>query len=229
MARSRLAHRFSLLSDRDALHALAVAGAACIASAGLVYAGYFVHVLRVAWRAPVVPADGRHVLLFGKHAPRGRLDPDFRMRIERAAVLWRERPPETMLLLGGGADGMATEAEIARDALLAMGVPADAPLVIEDRSRDTLQNLRNARALLAGADATPQVTLLSSRYHLARCALFAEGLGLQWELCAAEPSLPWRPAMVWRFAAEAAYVCWVDVGTRWARLIRHRRMLAKVS
>lgn len=228
MARSRLAHRFSLLTDRDVLHSLAVAGAACIASLGVVYAGYFLYVLRVARRAPVDPVEGRRVLLFGKHAPHGRLDADFRARIARAARLWRERPPETMLLLGGGADGTATEAAIARDALLALGVPADAPLVIEDRSRDTLQNLRNARALLLHEDGDG-ITLLSSRYHLARCALFARGLGLRWELCAAEPSLPWRPATLWRIAGEAAYVCWLDIGARWARLIRHRRMLAKIS
>jgi vancomycin permeability regulator SanA len=229
MARSRLAHRFSLLTDRDALHALVVAAAACVATAGLVYVAYLLHVTHVARRAPVQPEHGRRVLLFGKHAPQGRLDADFRARIDRAAWLWRERPPEAMLLLGGGAAGMATEAAIARDALLALGIPADAPLVIEDRSRDTLQNLRNARALLPGDGGGARVTLLSSRYHLARCALFARGLGLQWELCAAEPALPWRPATLWRLAAEAAYVCWVDVGTRWARLIRHRRMLAKVS
>lgn len=231
MPRTRLAHRFSLLSDLDVLHSLAVAAAACVASLGLVYAGYFVHVLRVARSAPVLPAHGRRVLLFGKHAPGGRIDDDFHARVVRAAELWQARPPDTMLLLGGGADGAATEAALARDALHALGVPADAPLVIEDRSRDTLQNLRNARALLAQADGAdpPRVTLLSSRYHLARCALFANGLGLQWELCAAEPSLPWRPATVWRLAGEAAYVCWVDIGTRWARLIRNRRMLAKVS
>ena len=86
---------------------------------------------------------------------------------------------KSMLLLGGGAAGMATEAAIARDALLALGIPANAPLVIEDRSRDTLQNLRNARQLLqADAGWNGRVTLLSSRYHLARCRQFARQLGL---------------------------------------------------
>lgn len=232
MARTRLAHRASLLADRDVLHSLAVTGMACVASLGLVYAGYFLHVLQVARRAPVMPARGRRVLLFGKHAPRGRLDRDFQARVSRSATLWRQRPPEAMLLLGGGAEGVATEAALARDALHAMGVPIDAPLLVEDRSRDTLQNLRNARALLASAGAAGTeagVTLLSSRYHLARCALFARGLGLQPELCAAEPALSWRPAMLARIAAEAAYVCWLDVGTRWARLIGHRRMMDRVS
>jgi hypothetical protein len=32
-----------------------------------------------------------------------------------------------------------------------------------------------------------------------------------------------------RIAGEAGYVCWSDIGTRWARLIGHRRMLARVT
>ena len=87
---------------------------------------------------------------------------------------------------------------------------------------------------LAAAVVDPQapsrrVTLLSSRYHLARCALFARGLGLHWELCAAEPALSWRPGMLWRIAGEAAYVCWLDIGVRWARLIGHRRLIERIS
>ena len=58
---SRLVHRLNLFSDRDVLHAGVVAGLACIASAGLVYLGYFVHVWRVARSAPRgrVPLTGR--------------------------------------------------------------------------------------------------------------------------------------------------------------------------
>jgi hypothetical protein len=81
----------------------------------------------------------------------------------------------------------------------------------------------------AGKDALPRVTLLSNRYHLARCALFARQLGFDCELCAAEPHLPLGPRTLLRLAGEAAYVCWSDLGTRWARLIGHRRMLARVT
>jgi hypothetical protein len=52
---SRIVHRFSLAIDRDVLHAGVVALSACVLSAGLVYVGYFVHVLRVAKRAPCEP------------------------------------------------------------------------------------------------------------------------------------------------------------------------------
>lgn len=236
----------ALLGDGDVLHSGFIAAAACILSAGLLYVGYLIHVVRVARRAPCRPEQGDCVLLFGKHAPRGRIDPDFQARLDRALMLWNERRPSRVVLLGGGADGEDTEAEVARTALLARGLDARVPLQLEGQSRDTLQNLRNARELLRGGairlmgalpqvplqavtDALPRVTLLSNRYHLARCALFARQLGFDCELCAAEPRLPWGPRSLLRLAGEAAYVCWSDVGTRWARLIGHRRMLARVT
>lgn len=224
---TRAAHRLSLFGDRDVLHAGAIAAAACVLSAGLVYLGYLVHVVRTARRAPTRPARAQTLLLFGKHAPRGRIDGDFKARLDRAASLWREAPPAHVLLLGGGADDEPSEAEIARRELLARGIANDAPLHLEASSRDTLQNLRNARELLRGT--RPRVALLSNRYHLARCALFARQLGFEWELCAAEAQLRLTPRTLLRLAGEAAYVCWADLGTRWARLIGHRRMLARVT
>lgn len=225
---SRIRHRLRLFGDRDVLHAGVVAVSACVLTAGLVYVGYFVHVLRVARRAPCEPVSTGCVLLFGKHAPGGRLDADFQARVDRAVSLWRARPPQAVVLLGGGPDGAPTEAELARNALHARGLPADGPLQLEGASRDTLQNLRNARALLGDAART-RVVLLTSRYHLARCALFARNLGFDAELCAAEPRLAWSPRTLWRIAGEAGYVCLTDLGTRWARLIRHRRMLDRVT
>lgn len=231
---SRIRHRLNLFSDRDVLHAMAITGAACVLSAGLVYVGYFVHVLRIARKAPCVPAAMQAggdpcVLVFGKHAPRGAPDADFSARLDRAAELWRTRPPRSMVLLGGGPDGLPTEAELARTGLLERGIASDAPLVLESASRDTLQNLRNARDLLAATAARGRVVLLSSRYHLARCALFARQLGLDAEVCAAEPRLVPSPRNLLRLAGEAGYVCLTDLGTRWARFIGHRRMIQRVT
>jgi uncharacterized SAM-binding protein YcdF (DUF218 family) len=229
---SRTAHRLRLVGDRDVLHSALVAAVACALSAGLVYLGYLLHVVRTARRAPCEPERGECVLLFGKHAPGGRIDRDFAARLDRAVSLWRLRPPARVVLLGGGAPDEPSEAEVARAALYARGVADDAPLQLEAASRDTLQNLRNARSLLgaqAGDAGAPRVTLLSNRYHLARCALFARQLGFEVELCAAEARLPLGPRSWLRLAGEAAYVCWSDLGTRWARLIGHRRMLARVT
>ena len=226
---SRSEYRAALFSDRDVVQTLAVAGAACVLSAGLVYVGYFVHVLRVARKASCEAAGDGCVLVFGKHAPGGTVDVDFEARVARAAVLWHQVPGRDVMLLGGGPDDMPSEAELARRGLLARGIAEDAPLLLESRSRDTLQNLRNARDLLRSGTHGARVTLLSSRYHLARCALLARQLGMDAALCAAESTLGWRPATLACIATEAAYVCWSDLGTRWARLIGHRRILLKTT
>ena len=215
--------------DRDVLHVASVALAACVLSAGLVYAGYFWHVVRVARASPCEPRNGRCVLLFGKHAPGGRIDPDFDARIDRAGHVWRSHAPERMFLLGGGPADGPSEAEVAQDALLARAGVDAASLRLERASRDTLQNLRNARELLRHDGHQGPVTLVSSRYHLARCGLLARQLGLQAELCAAEPRLRWTPRTLLRLAGEAGYVCLADIGTRWARLIGARRMLDRVT
>jgi uncharacterized SAM-binding protein YcdF (DUF218 family) len=226
---TRLDHRARLALDPDVLHSGIVVLLVCALSAGLVYLVYLVRVLRIAVRAPIIPATGDCLLLFGKHAPGGRMDPDFAARVARVAALWRDHPPQRIVLLGGAAPGHPSEARTAHAALLAAGLPVDAPFLFEEASRDTLQNLRHARDLLAAEGYRGRVTLVSSRYHLARCAQFATQLGFDHEPCAAEPALSLRAGMWLRLLGEAGYVCWVDLGTRWARLIGHRRMLAKVT
>lgn len=224
----RRRHRRALLRDADALHALAVALVALVGSGGLMYLGYAWHVLQVARRAPARPALERvdAVLLFGKHSPDGDPDADFRARIERARALARLRPGMPMLLLGGGP--APTEAEVAARELRAGDLPAECELVLEDQSRDTLENLRHARALLHSRRADT-VLLLSSRYHLARCALFARQLRIPHRLCAAENEFSIAEAGWRRLLMEAGLTMWVDLGLRWARLIGHRRMLSKFA
>lgn len=227
--RSRAAHQFRLFADRHALHASVVVALACLCTGGLLYLAYVLHVWRVAVRAPVLPVCGECVLLFGKHSPGGRIDGEFAARVARAATLASACDTRVMVLLGGGPAGVPSEAELARRGLSEAGLDDRVQLVLEDQSRDTLQNLRNARALLQAMPGNDLVTLLSSRYHLARCALFARLQGMDWELCAAEARLPRQARTALRIAGEAAYVCWLDVGTRWARLIGHRAMLRRVT
>ena len=224
---SHVAHRLKIAFDPDVLHTGVVTVLACVLSAGVVYLGYFWHVLRVAMCAPSKPERGDTVLLFGKHAPRGRIDADFAARLDRAATLWSERPRE-VILLGGGAPDELTEAEVARRALIARNPDAAASLRMEAQSRDTLQNLRNARDLLVG-ESSRRVTLLSNRYHLARCALLARQLGYDCELCAAEPRLRVGPITLMHIAIEAYFVCQSDIGTRWARFIGSQRLLARIT
>ncbi len=216
------------LSDRDVLHSFAIATLACLATGGLLFAAYFVHTLRKAIDAPAAMQQSRVLLLFGKRLRNGKPDADYLARIARAHEEIQTQRCDRVLLLGGASDAGDTEAAAAQRELLRRGVPAGVELVLEDLSIDTLENLRNARKLLAHEPQRP-VALLSSRYHLARCAWLAGQLGFDCELCAAEERFVFSVARLHRIALEAGYILWADVGTRWARLIRNERMLRRVT
>lgn len=227
--RTRSDHKRSLMKDADVLHVLGIALLACVGTAGLLYVYYFLRVWRTAVTAPVVSNETHCLLVFGKHAPMGQTDADFDLRLDRAAAILKSDDSAEVLLLGGGPEGVPTEAEVARAGLLARGIADNGRFHLEDASRDTLQNLRNARDLMRSRGVEPPVTLLSNRYHLARCLQFARQLGLKAEVCAAEPRFKWSWRMAGKLGSEAAYVCLTDVGTRWARLIGAQKMLARVT
>lgn len=225
---TRSHHRRAILRDLDVLHGLTVGSLALLASGGLLFLWYLLRVWRVARAAAVLPPldAAAAILVFGKHCPDGEPDAEFLARIERARSLAHARRGVPLLLLGGGV--APTEADVAARVLRAGPLPEACELVLEHESRDTLQNLRHARDLLRqrGAD---DVVLVSSRYHLARCALFAQCLRIPHRLCAAEAALGRGPGEWRRLLVEAAYLMWIDQGRRWAQLIGHRRMIEKLS
>jgi hypothetical protein len=46
---------------------------------------------------------------------------------------------------------------------------------------------------------------------------------------AAEPALPRQRRYLGLLLLEASYLMWIDLGLRWAQLIGHRRMAARIS
>ena len=135
-------------------------------------------------------------------------------------------------LLGGYSGGVRSEAQAGHAWLQQLGLPAGARVELEQESVDSLENLRHARGLLQGGDRAetlPPVALLTSRYHLARCLLLARRLGFDGHVVAAEDALPGTPRYLALLVVEATYLMWIDLGVRWARLIGHRRMAARIS
>jgi len=103
---------------------------------------------------------------------------------------------------------------------------------LEQDSVDSLENLRHARRLLQAQTThgeLPPVALVTSRYHLARCLMLARRLGFSGLPVAAEPVLPRHGRYLGLLLLEASYLMWTDLGLRWAQLIGHRRMHARIS
>jgi uncharacterized SAM-binding protein YcdF (DUF218 family) len=184
----------------------------------------------VAWhglRAPVVPAAGRRrwVLVLGARlGASGRPGRAFRARLARAAALWAADPGVRIAILGGlRPPAPVSEAAAGRAFLLAAGV-VDHAIVLEPRSRHTLENLRCYRADLAPEG---EAVLVTSRAHLARSLAMAAGLGLRVVPCAAERS---RLAALhpWFWPREAMLLLWYAVGSRFAAATGNRGMLARI-
>ncbi|MBV8131259.1 MAG: YdcF family protein [Alphaproteobacteria bacterium] len=82
-----------------------------------------------------------------------------------------------LLLLSGGGTGPVPEAEIMHQMALARGVPETA-LLVEPRSRDTVENARETARLLRPRGGC-LVLLVSDRVHLPRAALLFRLAGLR--------------------------------------------------
>ncbi len=198
-----------------------------VASLGTVWLWFFYRAWRVA-RAASCELSGRHCLLvFGKRLIDGTADADLRARIGRAEKLIRNGNVHTLVLLGGRVGTEPSEAEVASALLRAQGLPDELPVLLEQISGDTLENLRHARGLLE-SQYRGQVVLLSNRYHLARCSLLARTVGLEHLCCAAEAHWAADPRHVLLLIKESGLAFLLDTGMRWARLIGHQRMLSKL-
>ncbi len=215
------------LRDADVLHSLAVTLVAVTLSGGLLWVGYLVHVWRLARRSPARAPRARVLLVFGRRLENERPEQDYRHRLQRTLHLVREGEVERVLLLGGASGSRTSEAQAGADWLRGQGYPDHVPLVLEQASIDSLENLRHARELLR-EDVLPPVALVTSRYHLARCALLAHRLGFDAHPVAAEPELPRHARYRLRMVLESGYLMWIDIGLRWAHFIGHERMAARI-
>lgn len=220
------------LADLDVWHAALVSVLALALSGGLVFVGYFAHVLRLAWRSPLRPPAPMVVLVFGRRLEQDEPEDDYRHRLRRALALAREALVERLLLLGGVSGSSISEAAAGHRWLLREGLPAKLTVQLEHESTDSLENLRQARGLLRSDDASaplPPVALVTSRYHLARCRLLACRLGFACVPIAAEPRLQLTPRTMRLLLLESAYLMWIDLGVRWATLIGHTRMASRIG
>jgi len=186
------------------------------------------YVLWIACRTRCDPPKVRRILVLGMRLDTlGQPGPDYRARLARAAALHASHDAARIVILGGRTTpGQPSEAAAGAVFLQGRNVPA-AAILLEDRSRHTLENLTLYRARFA-ANAGP-TALVTNRFHLARSSLLAAGLKIRHVRCAAEQSrrLPLRhvPLMVF----EALLIHWYITGRGFARLTGNRRMAARIS
>ena len=130
------------------------------------------------------------VVLGAKVHADGRLSHTLRWRCERGLELWRDGLSGELILCGGrGGDEPCTEAFAMAEYLRARSVPG-ARLYLEDRSVNTVENLRNAQRIMA-EEGWSSAILVTSDYHLQRALWLARDLGM--DVCGAAAKSNPRP------------------------------------
>ena len=168
------------------------------------------------------------LLVFGKHLLNGKPDADYTQRLNRAKALLNNQSAGWVAILGGttGKD-LISEASAGKNFLLAQGV-AERQILVEDKSRHTLENLQFAREMISkNADHNPDhaVVLISNRYHLARAHAMATGMRIKHELCAAEEDWSFNRKVLLNLLVEAYYLHWYYAGKYWSVWTNNKKWL----
>ena len=222
-----MVNRYMRQFGADGLFTLLLSTVVVVATCGLSLGWPLRHILRAANNAPSkVPAASLLVVL-GMRLRKKEVGPDYAVRLDRVIKLCREDNSRKILIVGGrtGNDEIS-EAEKGEEYLTASGINPE-QIHLEQSSLNTLENLRNMRAMLIPNEAD-NIALITNRYHLARCELISRGLGLFPKLCGAEDRFVMSGALLVRLLMEAYYIHWYHTGVIWTRVSGSRKSLSRI-
>ncbi len=212
--------------DWDGLLMLVLSTLFILATLGLSWLWLIFKTYRTAQQAPTPSQIQRPLIVFGKQLHHNQIDNDYRARLQRVLALQTDQP---IFVLGGiTAPNSVSEAKAGETFLLHRQPSLESQLILEESSRNTLENLKQARLFLARQDNPLQVDLLSNRYHLYRCQALAKGLGFDVTLVAAEDRLDGHWTNCYKIFMEAFFSHWYHTGARVSRWLNNKRMLAKI-
>lgn len=156
---------------RDLIH---LAGAVCLGIA--LTAGYATYrVWAQGQRDEERPAEA--IVVMGAAQYNGHPSRLFAARLDHAVALYFAGVAPRLVVTGGKADGdRTTEAAAGRAFVIELGVPAE-DILVEDRSRTTLESIRAVAALLAANDIQSAV-FVSDRPHMLRVLRMAADEGI---------------------------------------------------
>lgn len=152
----------------------------------LAYIGLFIYVCAAESTVPAPEKTDLIIVLGAQVKPDGTPSVQLTYRLETALSAY-QASPQTIVCCGGRA-GKEPEAEgnVMRAWLIGHGVP-ETDVLAETASGNTMENIRNALALLP--QAPERVLIVTSDYHLPRAMAIARDCGLSVSGAAA-PTLP---------------------------------------
>ena len=136
---------------------------------------------------PAVTKSAAIVVLGARVLPSGEAAAALQRRAEKAAELYRQGVAPLMIFSGGVAGTLPSEASVARDIAVKLGVPREA-CVLEENSHSTFENAQLTAPLLHQRK-IDEVVLVSDGYHLLRSTLQFSRVGIRTQAVASERSL----------------------------------------
>jgi uncharacterized SAM-binding protein YcdF (DUF218 family) len=135
------------------------------------------------------------VMLGAAVLPGGEASPPLARRARHAGQLYLDGVVGAVILCGGTGRHPPSEAALARRLCRDMGVP-DHALHMDESSTSTVENLENARPILAATGAGSAV-IVTDRFHAPRALLTARRLGIMATVSCPDPTSRLRLARSW--------------------------------
>ncbi len=166
-------------------------------------AGVAAYIAWVGGRDDAAPADV--IIVLGAAAYDAKPSPVFEERIRHGIDLYKRGLAPRMIFTGGygGVGARFSESQVARRYAIRQGVPAKA-ILIESLSRNTLDNLRQARVLMQH-HGLKRAIIVSDPLHMARALRLSRELGIN-AVGSPTPTSRFRSfATRWRFLVQEVY------------------------
>ena len=152
--------------------------------------------------------SGFVIVLGAGLGPGGKVPPLLASRLDRGHEIWnslnrRATGPGPLLIVSGGKgdDERVPEASAMAAYLVARGFSAD-HLLLEERSRNTEENLLFSKAIMDQVQPRARCTIVTSDFHAFRAAMIARRLGIRGQVTGARVAGYYRPSgMLREFAA----------------------------
>jgi len=175
-------------------------------------------------------------IIFGKKLQHNQVDLEYKQRITAAYQALENHHPKTLIFQGGVTQkNTLSEAQAGLKYFNSLFTETQSlqkknvKLLLEDRSKNTLENLKQTRKLLFEQQEPLNVVLISNRYHLLRCSIIAKNLGFSTELLPAENDWTLNLRQVYKILLESIFLNWYSTGKFVSLLLNNKRMLNKIQ
>ncbi len=134
-------------------------------------------------------------------------------RLDKAIKIYKRcKTPAKIIVSGGqGPDEKISEAEAMKRYLLEQGIPEE-DILLEDKSVNTLENLRNSKALIESRGEHGPIAICTSNYHVLRALIYAAQNDLEADGVGAHTALYYWPSAMIREFAGLCKIFYMPVG-----------------